>query len=160
MAFLSVFLGWLHVMFAVIAVGGSIFNYFILAPILKEVDLESAGKVAMGTGKKFTQLIWISLVGLILTGILRVAADTSFQHAFGFDSSYGVVMNIKMLFVIGIVLHAALITRTAVKIGQAKSQEERAMLQQKLRRFSFINILLAVIVIFLAVGLRYGGSII
>lgn len=159
MAFLSVFFGWLHVMFAVLAVGGSIFNLFILAPVLQGMDAQVAAKIGMSTTQRLTRLIWISLGGLAVTGIIRVYLDSSFSHAFGFDSDYGVVMNIKMLFFLGILVHVFLITRTGAKMGQDVPPEERKVLQRKIRRFALTNTLLAVIVIFLAVGLRYSGSI-
>ncbi len=160
MAFLSVFIGWLHVMFAVIAVGGGIFNLFVLGSALKGISPETAGKIAMEVGLRFTKLVWISIGGLAITGIIRVALDSSFAHAFGFDSDYGVVMNIKMLFFIGIIIHAFLITMSGKKMGETAAPEERMALQKRIRTFSLTNTILAIVVIFLAVGLRFGGSLV
>ncbi len=159
MAFVSVLFGWLHVMFAVLVVGGGFFNLFLLLPVLRTLDPQTAGQISLNVAKKFTILVWVSIAGLLATGLVRVALDSSFERAFGFDNPYGVTMNIKVILFIAIIVHAFLITRTGRKIPTASSPEERALLQQRIFRFSLINTILAFVVIFLAVGLRYGGSV-
>ncbi len=155
MIFFSVVLGWLHVMFAISAVGAGLFNILAVVPTLKTLDPPTAGKISAMLSKKLMHVIWASLIGLIVTGVLRVFADGR-TDAFGFDTNYGVIFNIKMLLVLIILFNAILITKTAGKIPTSEPSE-RPALQKRIFTLSVINNAVAIIVVFLAVGLRYGS---
>ena len=152
---LLIITAWIHVLFAIAVIGGGFFNLYVLGPQLKLLQPSDAAKITMAVGKSFIVLVWTSIAGLFVTGIIR-SAYVGFSKAFGFGDSYGITMNIKLILFAVIIINAFLITKTARKI-QSTPPQERQPLGKKIRTLSTANAPLGIAIVLLAVILRYNG---
>lgn len=157
----GIIIGWLHVMAAVLIVGGSYLINVVVSPLLaKELDPPVAGKISQQIGKRFTTLVWAGLIILLLTGLVRgfgagqVTVDTLFS------TNYGIVLVAKIaLFIVAVILAAA-ITFTSVKVGKLSvttppPMDEIGAAVGRIKTLATINMINAFVIILLAVALRF-----
>jgi putative copper export protein len=141
-AFLSSF----HDMFTVIWVGGLIVTVLSYMPALK--DALGAGpqikKVMMAFQKRHSMWVYISMGGLILTGLLMSKRNPEFEQFIGFGNAFSIVLSIKHILVIlmiGITLFRSLILN-----------RPQAMITPEKEHLSFqlliINVVVAIAVLF------------
>jgi copper resistance protein D len=77
---LSVFL---HILCAIIWIGGMLFIVMILAPLLRSADFRAqAVRVLHVTGKKFKRIAWCCFGVLLVTGFLNAGARWGFANLF------------------------------------------------------------------------------
>lgn len=99
---------YLHILSAVIWIGGMLFIVMVLAPLLRSADFRpQAVRVLHATGKKFKRISWACFGVLIATGFLNAGARWGFANLFttGFwkTASPGGALTHKLL-VFGLVL--------------------------------------------------------
>lgn len=77
---LSVFL---HILSAIIWIGGMLFIVMVLAPLLRSEDFRpQAVRVLHATGKKFKRISWVCFGVLFVTGFLNAGARWGFPNLF------------------------------------------------------------------------------
>ena len=108
------FVSFLHDSFTVIWMGGLVVTVLSYMPALKEAlgTGPQIKKVMMAFQKRQSIWVYVSMGGLILTGLLMSNRNPEFEHLFGFGNAYSVTLSIKHILVIlmiGITLYRSLI---------------------------------------------------
>ena len=140
------FVTFLHDLFTVIWMGGLIVTVISYLPALKKAlgPGPQVKKVMSAFQNRQSIWVYISMGGLILTGLLLSNRNPEFDSLFGFGNAYSVALSIKHILVIlmiGITLYRSLV----------KSRPQAVMMPEK-EQLSFklliINVVLAVGVLF------------
>jgi putative copper export protein len=140
------FVSFFHDLFTVIWMGGLVVTVLSYIPALKEAlgPGPQIKKIMMAFQKRQSIWVYVSMGGLILTGLLMSNRNPDFEHLFGFGNTYSVTLSIKHILVIlmiGITLYRSLILN-----------RNQAMLTQEKERLSFqlliINAITAIAVLF------------
>lgn len=140
------FVSFFHDLFTVIWMGGLVVTVLSYMPALKEAlgPGPQIKKVMMAFQKRQSIWVYVSMGGLILTGLLMSNQNPEFEHLFGFGNAYSVTLSIKHILVIlmiGITLYRSLI----LSRPQAATTPEKEHLNFQLL---IINVVLAVAVLF------------
>ena len=144
--FVFAFVTFLHDLFTVIWMGGLIVTVISYLPALKKAlgPGPQVKKVMSAFQNRQSIWVYISMGGLILTGLLLSNRNPEFDSLFGFGNAYSVALSIKHILVIlmiGITLYRSLI----LSRPQAVMTPEKEQLSFKLL---LINAVLAVAVLF------------
>jgi len=140
------FVSFFHDLFTVIWMGGLVVTVLSYIPALKEAlgPGPQIKKVMMAFQKRQSIWVYVSMGGLILTGLLMSNQNPEFEHLFGFGNAYSVTLSIKHILVIlmiGITLYRSLILN-----------RPQVMLTPEKERLSFqlliINAITAIAVLF------------
>jgi putative copper export protein len=104
----------LHDLFTAVWIGGLITLGFTVLPSARHVlGMGPETKKLMNTiQKRLSPLIYVSIAGLIVTGMLLSRRSPDFQGLFGFGSAYATVLSLKHVLValmIGIALYRSLV---------------------------------------------------
>jgi len=98
---LSVFL---HVLFAVIWVGGMFFLALVAVPALRKMPPEDRSRIIGQMGERFRTIGWICIVMLVITGIANLAyrriSWESIATGALFGTSFGIVLAHKIAIVL------------------------------------------------------------
>ena len=140
------FMSFLHELFTVIWMGGLIVTVLSYLPALKETlePGQAVKKVMDAFLKHQSKWVYISMGGLILTGLLISKRSPEFAQLFGFGNAFSIVLSIKHMLVIlmiGTTLYRSLI----VNNPNAASSPKKGKLSFLLLK---INVVLAVAVLF------------
>lgn len=140
------FVTFLHDLFTVIWMGGLIVTVISYLPALKKAlgPGPQVKKVMSAFQNRQSIWVYISMGGLILTGLLLSNRNPEFDSLFGFGNAYSVALSIKHILVIlmiGITLYRSLV----ISRPQAVMTPEKEQLSLKLL---IINVFLAVAVLF------------
>ena len=138
-------ISFFHDLFTVIWMGGMIVTFLAYMPAVK--DALGAGpqtkKVMSSFQKKQSTWVYISMAGLILTGLLMNKRSPEFVRLFSLSNPYSIALTIKhvmVLVMIGIALYRALV------LGRQKGPSSPG--KEKLNaRLLLINVILAVLVL-------------
>ena len=140
------FVSFFHDLFTVIWMGGLVVTVLSYIPALKEAlgPGPQIKKIMMAFQKRQSIWVYVSMGGLILTGLLMSNRNPDFEHLFGFGNTYSVTLSIKHILVIlmiGITLYRSLILN-----------RNQAVLTQEKERLSFqlliLNAITAIAVLF------------
>ncbi len=137
-----------HDLFTVIWMGGLIVTVISFLPALKDAlgPGPQVKKVMMAFQKRQSVWVYISMVGLIATGLVMTHRSSDFEHLFGFGNAYSVALSLKHILVIGMI--GITLYRTLV-LGR----DPAGMTQEKERlnlRLLLVNVVLAVVVLLLS----------
>lgn len=93
---MTIFLVWLHLLVAVVWVGGMVFLVLTLVPALKETPFAGQrGPLFRAVAYRFRMLVWISIVVLLLTGPLLLGQRAEALQ----PSSWPLAIQVKLLLV-------------------------------------------------------------
>lgn len=158
---------WLHIVSAIIWIGGMTFLALVLIPVTREkIYRHISADLIEKTGVRFRLIGWICLVLLIISGTAnlyyRGIGWNKLASSQFWGGSFGYTLGIKLILVTIILmlgaLHDFVIGPKATSLWRENSQSPQA---QHWRRwaswFGRINLLLALTVLFLAVVLVRGG---
>jgi putative copper export protein len=140
------FVSFFHDLFTVIWMGGLVVTVLSYLPALKDA-LDSGPqikKVMQSFQNRQSIWVYVSMGGLILTGLLLSNRNPEFDHLFGFGNAYSVTLSIKHILVIlmiGITLYRSLMLN-----------RPKAVMTPKNEHLSFqlliINVVIAIAVLF------------
>jgi uncharacterized membrane protein len=134
---------FLHDLFTVIWMGGLLVSVLAFLPAVKEAL--GAGPqvkpVMVAFQKRQSVWVFVSMAGLILTGLLMSNRNPEFQGLLQFGNPYSFVLSIKHLLVIAMIVVTLYRTLVLGK-GPASPAEERLSL-----RLLLVNVVLAVLVL-------------
>jgi uncharacterized membrane protein len=118
---------FVHLLAAVVWIGGGIFANFVFNPSLTVLEPQYRGVIAGAVGKRFSIFAWSSAMLLLLTGFLKTPSAVLFDVS----SGYGLLLVIKLTIVLGAVVSGILISvvygprvgKLAPRPGEAPSAE-------------------------------------
>lgn len=158
---------WIHILSAIVWIGGMVFLALVVVPVTRRTELRGqSGALFRWTGRRFRWIGWICLLLFVLTGIVNLAYRgyhwSDLWSGALWSGSFGQTLAVKL------VLVAAILVLSAVhdfKVGpEAASLMEREPTANETRRwrraaswFGRVNLLLALIVVMLGVMLVRGG---
>lgn len=101
---------FLHDLFTAIWIGGLIVLGVTVFPSMKEVlgSNPQTKKLAATIQKRQSVLVYVSIVGLIVTGILMARRDPSFLGLFQVGNNYAMALTVKHVLVLAMIVIALL----------------------------------------------------
>ena len=154
---------WIHLVASAIWVGGSLFIAMVFAPVLKTMSssVEDRLQIMIRVGRKFNRIAIPSLMILIATGIFN-AHQMLIKPDFLFSTSYGVLLVIKIVFVVGLLVAFGIHVRIIRKEVEQKITEKQlsdsqiTRLRTKIIIVGQVTVILSVAVLFMAALLDAG----
>ncbi len=157
---------WVHLVSAIVWIGGQLFILIVLLPILRNaLPRNERALLFAQVGRRYAVVSWIALLLLVATGILN-GERRGIEWARLPQSSYGRILLVKLIFVavvIAITLVHALyfgrrITTIAARVQEMGSDdqmvaEERRRLQIASGVLSGVNLFLNLVIVLLAASL-------
>lgn len=143
---------FLHLIFAVVWIGGMIFMNLVLMPSLTTLDVNERGKLFGAVAKRFTIVSWTSVLLLLISGLIKTPEGLLFNTS----SDYGIMLVFKHIIFVLMIISGFLITfifapkirNLTPKPGERPNAEFSAA-QNKIKLLSSINMVLGIIVLFL-----------
>lgn len=147
-------LNFLHLFATVAWLGAMTTNAFILLPSAREaLEPPVAGKLMGAVMKRFRVLVYTSIGVLIVTGIGMTRIDKHFMGYMQFKSLWSSISSIKHILIIIVVVLVIYafegLGRKVSRLAQKGPSPELARLQKKQVMFSYIGLVLAVIILLL-----------
>ena len=139
---------FLHDLFTAVWVGGVITLGITVLPSAKKVlgMGPQTKKLMDAIQKRLSVLVYVSIVGLMLTGLLQANRSSEFQGLFNFGNSYSTVLAIKHILVLA--MSAVALYRSLV-LGRRSGPSTPS--QEKLSAgLLFLNIILGVAILLLS----------
>lgn len=154
---------WIHLVASAVWVGGSLFIAMVFAPVLKTMSssVEDRLQIMIKVGRRFNKVAVPSLVILIATGIFN-AHQMLIRPDFLFSTGYGVLLVIKIIFVVGLLVafgvHVRIIRKEVEQKITAKqlSDFQIARLRTKIIIVGQVTVILSVAILFMAALLDAG----
>lgn len=147
---------FLHVMAAIVWIGGTIFMALIIQPVIrKALSLQQRMAVYHETGMRFKKVQWVCLGILLLTGTFMV-----WKRGVPFESFTSLISTKIALVVVVIVLsflHSQIWGPRLVASSSDPQSPSYLALVRKLRIFGQINLLASLVIIFLAILISRGN---
>ena len=165
MALGDVLVFWVHLTCASIWVGGSLFLGIVLAPMLGMIAQSPADRLALmlRIGRRFNRIALPAFIILIITGIYNSRAFL-LQPVSLIDSDYGILLLIKIIFVI-VTLIIYIIHIRSIDIETEKrimSGDSNSYIQPVRSRIILLGrviVGLSLIILFLGALLNHSGAI-
>lgn len=160
--FLSVYL---HILSAMVWIGGMIFLGLVLVPVVRKPLLRSrAAELIKWTGERFRYVGWVTISILIITGIFNVVFRFGWHGLFSnelWGSRFGRILSVKLICV-GIILLLSAIhdfyigPRATEILERSPDSPEAGKIRRQASLFGRVNLLLSLVVVFLAIMLVRG----
>lgn len=156
----AIIIGWIHLVAAVLLVGGPFFLDRIVGPVIELSGIPEAEEIRVQAARRFTNVAWISMVVLIATGILRAWGAGFLNVETLFTEIYGNILLGKTGLVVIMIVNAGALTSTGRKIRRLMEagtdmKEEIMRSGLRARYLSRMNFTLGLIVLFLSIVLRF-----
>lgn len=156
MAWMDAFVHWLHLMAAIIWVGGTLFTSLVVQPVLREALTEERRfAVYAGIGRRLSVVQWGTWATLLATGLWKLWSVRSTPEVF--YGPFGRILAIKLSFVAAMV---ALSLAHSLSWGPALTRgglapAERGLLARRVAFWGRVNGLVMLAIVFCGVMLRY-----
>jgi uncharacterized membrane protein len=157
---------WLHIVAAVVWIGGMSFLALILAPVIRRSEYRGIiADLIHSTGVRFRWVGWICLILLVASGTFNLAYRgfdwTDLWSGRVFQGPFGLVLGIKLMLVAMVLLisalHDFLIGPRATALWQTNPASPETMrLRRQAGWIGRLNLLLALVVVALGVLLVRG----
>ena len=165
MTFADVLVFWVHLTCASIWVGGSLFLGIVLAPMLGTIAESPADRLAfmLRIGRRFNRIALPAFIILIITGIYNSRVFLLQPDAL-IDSDYGIILLIKIVFVIVtliiyIVHIRSLDIETEKRIMSGDSNSYIQPLRSRIILLGRVIVGLSLIILFLGALLNNSGAL-
>ena len=135
---------WLHLLSAIVAIGGSFFLRFVLLPASQSLDGAQRQQLTDGVMKRFRPILWVSITVLFFTGLYN-AGMVAMRGGLVAAPAYLQLLLIKILLALVIFGIAFLLTAPGDIFSSLKTRRKQLLT---------VNVVLAVIVVFLSAYLR------
>lgn len=149
---------FLHDLFTAVWVGGLITLGLTVLPSAKQVlGRGPQTRLLMDAiQKRLAKLVYVSIVGLIITGVLQANRSPAFHGLFRFDTPYSTALALKHLVVLAMI--AVTLFRSLV-LGRQRQPLEPS--QEKLSMALLVaNLVLGVVVLLLTgIGVAFGSPL-
>lgn len=158
---------WIHVISAIVWIGGSVFLALILVPAMRQSEHRGvAASIVSWTGRRLRTIGWICFGLFIVTGAINLGYRgytwSDLVDGSLFAGPFGDTLAVKLIiFVLILILSAVHDFYVGPKATALMREDLRSSHARKLRRaaswFGRLNLLLALVVVFLGVMLARGG---
>jgi len=144
---------FIHIVAVIVALGGSLFSTFALAPVLAaELDPPARLRVARRIVRRLGAIVLTSLAVLVVTGIFNVL----------FIGGVSILLAIKLILVVVVIALALYqygnIGMQIWRISAAGPSPEVADLQARFRRVGLTVGSVALLIVYLSIGLTRGSG--
>jgi len=155
--FPAVVVQWLHLLAFTAWVGGIIYAGFVLMPSLSALEASNQRKLMNAVSLRFTRMVWISVVVLLVTGIMKSAVNVpTFRELF--TTPYGITLIAKhllltIMIILGLIVALVISPKLTLRSDTTAHMElSRVALKalKQLRKISVVNILLGFLVLLLS----------
>jgi uncharacterized membrane protein len=148
--------GWIHIYFVIIWLGGAIFINRGLIPQIKNSNIseEQANKLMQDISGRFKKIAFISIIIIALTGMTRLSM-MNISHKALFETNYGTIIMMKASLLAAIIIAGIVLSRIIDKCKTASIEEIRSE-QRRIKIISEIIIGLGTVTVLLGVLLRVG----
>lgn len=140
---LNVIVRVMHVVGAIIAVGGAIFAIFAVLPAAHVIPEESKKHFHEAIRRRFAMLVMISITLLLVSGFYNYLVNELPAHKG--QSAYNAMMGVKILLAFGVFFLASAMT------GKSPAFEG---MRKKRKRWMTVNVLVAFVIIAIGAVLR------
>lgn len=139
---------FLHDLFTAVWIGGVItLGITVLPSARKVLGMGPQTKQLMDAiQKRLSVLVYVSIVGLVLTGLLQANRSPAFQGLFSFGNPYSTVLTLKHVLVLAMI--AVALYRSLV-LGRRTGPSTPSQEKQSVRLL-FLNIVLGITVLLLS----------
>ena len=165
MTLADVLVFWVHLTCASIWVGGSLFLGIVLAPMLGTIADSPADRLALmlRIGRRFNRIALPSFIILIITGIYNSRAFILQPNAL-IDSDYGIILLIKIVFVIvTLIIYVIHIRSIDIETeNRIRNGDSNSYIQSVRSRIIFLGrviVGLSLIILFLGALLNNSGAL-
>lgn len=136
---------FLHDLFTAVWIGGLIALGLTVLPATKQVlgTGPQTKRLTRAIQRRLSVLVYVSIVGLLVTGALQANRSSAFQGLFSFGNTYSTLLAFKHLLVLTMIV-VALVRSLALGRASAPSSPTRERLNAALL---FLNIGLGVLVL-------------
>ena len=142
----------LHVLAAVVWVGGMLFLGLVLTPILRGFPAAERAALLSTVGRRFLKIAWTALAVLLLTGPILWSL-----RAFQITPALGVKLILVVVILYLSILHDfSLGPRLVDQLERGGQGEETAKLRRQVALFARVNTVCALIVLILGVAVSRG----
>lgn len=155
MDLISILFTWLHLLAAVIWVGGIIFILYIAIPSSRQALGPEAGKLMGEISRKFTPFANYSILLIVITGIVLTWIKGYFSGSASFEGAQSITLYLKYLLaliMIGIHFYRGLVL--APKITTAEPSQ-KPFLQKISLNLVKVNLWSGVIIFLLSVAIHF-----
>lgn len=154
-------MGSVHLMAAVVWVGGGIVLDKIVMPNTAKLDPPQAGFLNGLIGQRFGQWVVAGQAILLISGVIRSIGLGAFSPEVLFGSTYGSILLVKMALFAALIYIGARIIKAGIKMGKlaeaGASQAEIGEVAQVQKKFLAVDLVLLLVVMVLAVAMRVVG---
>lgn len=150
---------WIHILSAIIWLGGVIILERIIIPtFLKESNVDKSHQLSI-ISHKYSLLIIISNIFILLTGLYLVYTYDLLNVNQLLTTIYGNFLIVKILLYFAFTFIGVLIGKNLSKIELNSSNEKAYLVIKKTIPFLRLEICIGLIIVFIAVILRFSASI-
>ncbi len=135
-----VFMQWLHLLAAVVGVGGTILFRIVLLPSLSSLPSEQRAALVARLAPRFRLAIWLAIVILIFSGVFNLLESTHLA-----EPAYRHVLEVKIVLALALFSIALLATLPLPSLSR---------IQQRRPALLATNVILGIIIILLSAYLR------
>lgn len=140
---LSIIVQWLHLVAAVLAVGGVACIRFVVLPSIEQLDDAARERFMESVHNKFRKIIGLSMVLLLITGLYNVGIAASAGHLTASAYLYPVIVKIVLALIMFKIAFMLIIPGPAFSGVKAKR-----------KMWLYVNFVLGLVVILIAGYLR------
>ena len=150
---------WIHLLSAVLFVGGSLFIWLVVLPASKLIaeDESERMQIIEKIARRFGRITNITLVVLVLSGVYNASWYLPSTGAL-FDTYLGNLLLVKIVLVIVLValiyLHGLYFGRKIVRLARERKLEELKKVRKQSRIVSAINLVLMMMILVFAIFLQ------
>ena len=152
MEIITALIFWLHILAAVVWIGGMAFNLLVVRPSMGVVDLPQRLKLADGILRRFIPVVWISVGLLVFTGLLMTLKRVASLEVL-LKTGYGNVLILKLILVAVMISIVVLIRYSLLPRFESLIDSQSSDLNKVLRQMVTlvkVNLALGVLVLLLA----------
>ncbi len=135
-----VFMQWLHLLAAVVGVGGTILFRIVLLPSLSSLPSEQRAALIARLAPRFRLAIWLAIVVLVFSGVFNLLESTHLA-----EPAYRHVLEVKIVLALALFSIALLATLPLPSLSR---------IQQRRPALLATNVILGIIIILLSAYLR------
>ena len=144
---------FLHLLAAASWIGGIIYTILVLAPSQTAIDPSQRGKLFGAVVKRFTILVWISVIILLLTGIYKITSLSLslFNPSLKFDFWLSIKLSVVLVMIINGLILTFVIGPKMKKFNPQPGEQpsiEFIKTQKNLNVIVLSNMILGIIVLF------------
>ncbi len=140
------FILWVHLIAVIIWMGGMLFEFLVLTPILSRSERPPQG-IQRAVTQRFRTIRWISIITVVVTGVMNLLYEGGSARL---ESDWGGILMIKLFFV-AVAIGLSIVFDVVVGGGDGKAAA--GAVQSRGRLINFSILILGFVTSFIAIYL-------